>query len=474
MKRIRTPLILSLFLLLGAVAGYGQWVKQNVNTTASFRGLSVVNEKVIWASGTGGTVIRTVNGGDSWDVMTVPDAEKLDFRDIEAFDANTAYILSIGNGDSSRIYKTIDGGKTWKLQFRNTDERAFFDAIACWDRINCIAMSDPVDNRFVLIDTHNGGATWERMNTDKMPVAKSGEAAFAASGTCRITQGRTNAFIVTGGSDARVFRTEDRGKTWRAFETPIIKGTPGSGIFSIAMRDRRHGVIVGGNYERPEEVNSNFAFTTDWSHPPKTYDPIAKSKDSAYEDFWGRAKNSLGGYRSGVAYINETTIVAVGPDGSDISSVDGVNVRKIGRENLNAVQAKGRRAIWAVGPNGLVAHLNLGSAATREDAVTIVEPYLVNDVRLSSNVLELACTQKVDSCSKVSVAVNAPAGDSEHKYVYTVTAGKIVGDGPNVQWDLSGVQAGTYTITAGISEPSPGGTEWRVFGRTVTKTLVIR
>src|SRR3954469_21357721 len=122
-----------------------QWIKQIVNTTASFRGLSIVSEKVVWASGTGGTVIRTVDGGTSWDGMTVPGAEKLDFRDIEAFDADTAYILSIGNGDSSRIYKTTDGGKIWKLQLRNTNEKAFFDAFACWDKNNCIAMSDPVD-----------------------------------------------------------------------------------------------------------------------------------------------------------------------------------------------------------------------------------------------------------------------------------------------------------------------------------------
>ena len=124
---------------------FGQWVKQPVNTTAGLRGLSVVNEKVIWASGTGGTVIKTTDGGGSWKVFKVPDADKLDFRDIEAFDANTAYILSIGNGTSSRVYKTTDGGATWKLQFTNKDPKAFFDAIACWDRNNCIAMSDPVD-----------------------------------------------------------------------------------------------------------------------------------------------------------------------------------------------------------------------------------------------------------------------------------------------------------------------------------------
>src|SRR5687767_5281890 len=123
-------LCFALLLTIPSTAISAQWVKQNVNTTASFRGLSVVNEKIVWASGTGGTVIRTIDGGRTWKVMTVPGGEKLDFRDIEAFDASTAYILSIGNGESSRIYKTTDGGATWKEQFRNKNEKAFFDAIA--------------------------------------------------------------------------------------------------------------------------------------------------------------------------------------------------------------------------------------------------------------------------------------------------------------------------------------------------------
>ena len=123
-----------LFFTIFLISANAQWQKQTIETDAGFRGLSVVSENVIWASGTGGTVIRTTDGGKNWSVIKVPEAEKLDFRDIEAFDANTAYILSIGNGESSRIYKTIDGGKTWKLQFKNTNEKAFFDALAFWDK----------------------------------------------------------------------------------------------------------------------------------------------------------------------------------------------------------------------------------------------------------------------------------------------------------------------------------------------------
>ena len=315
-----------------------QWIKQTVNTTASFRGLSVVNAKVVWASGTGGTVIRTVDGGKSWDVIAVPGADKLDFRDIEAFDANTAYILSIGNGADSRIYKTTDGGKTWKEQFRNANEKAFFDAIACWDKKNCIAMSDPVDGHYVLINTTDG-ETWKPIVSNQLPAAKDGEAAFAASGTCLyINPANGDVILVSGGNDARVFKSTDRGASWTVATTPIVKGTSGSGIFSIAFRNELHGTIVGGNYEKPSEAANTVAFTRDGG---KTW----------YEG------EGLTGYRSAVTYIDDRTTIAVGTNGTDISHDRGGTWKKVGDENLNAVAAKGKRAVWAVGPKGLVVRL---------------------------------------------------------------------------------------------------------------------
>jgi photosystem II stability/assembly factor-like uncharacterized protein len=334
LQRIMKSLVF-LILIVAAASVNAQWIKQSVNTAASLRGLSVVNEKVVWASGTGGTVIRTIDGGKAWNVMTVPGAEKLDFRDIEAFDANTAFILSIGNGESSRIYKTIDGGATWKLQFQNKNEKAFFDAIACWDKNNCIAMSDPVDGHYVLISTSDGGANWKPIVSNKMPAAKDGEAAFAASGTCLIVQGKNNAFLVSGGSDARVFHSNDRGRTWSVAQSSITKGTAGSGIFSIAFRNDQHGTIVGGNYEKPDDTKSNLAFTRDGGK-------------SWYEG------EGLSGYRSGVAYIDDRAIIAVGTNGSDISYDRGATWTKIGNEDLNAVATGGRKTVWAVGPRGWV------------------------------------------------------------------------------------------------------------------------
>jgi photosystem II stability/assembly factor-like uncharacterized protein len=313
-----------------------QWQKQNVDTKAGLRGLSVVDRSVVWASGTGGTFLRTIDGGKTWTTGKVPEADKLDFRDVEAFDGNTAYLLSIGEGENSRIYKTTDGGRTWQLQFQNKNPKAFFDAIAFWDRDHGIAMSDPVDGFYYLLATADGGRTWTPTGADRMPPAKSGEAAFAASGTCLMTNGKTDVYLVSGGQDARVFRSNDRGLSWVVADTPIVRGTAGSGIFSIAMSDAERGVIVGGNYEKPEETVANLAFTADGGQT------------------W-TAGAGLNGYRSGVAYVDKKTILAVGASGSDISTDGGRTWKNLDRENYNAVQAKGKNSIWAVGAGGLVA-----------------------------------------------------------------------------------------------------------------------
>jgi len=335
---MKASILLSIiFLFVSNVSA--QLQRQTVETQASLRGLSVVSEKVIWASGTGGTFLRTVDGGKNWTIGKVPDAEKLDFRDIEAFDANTAYLLSIGEGESSRIYKTTDGGATWRLQFKNSNSKAFFDAIAFWDKRHGIAMSDPVDGKYLLRVTEDG-EKWRVLDNTEMPAAANGEAAFAASGTCLVTHGKNDVFLVSGGTDARVFRSNNRGLSWQVVGTPFVKGTSGSGIFSIAFADKLRGVIVGGNYEKPDENMHNLAFTNDGGAS------------------WNLSKG-LNGYRSGVAFVDKNTIIAVGSSGSDLSTDGGATWQNLDKENYNSVQAKGKNSIWAVGANGLVARFSL-------------------------------------------------------------------------------------------------------------------
>ena len=327
-------------------AAFGQWTAFDAGTNASFRGLDVESSKVIWASGTGGTVIRTVDGGKNWKVIKVPGAEELDFRDIEAFGEKTAYVLSIGNGPASRIYKTVDGGDTWKLQFRNEDEKAFFDSIAFWDDKHGIAQSDPVDGRYLLYSTEDG-ENWKRLPAESSPQAKEGEAAFAASGTCVVTHGKNGVFLITGGTDARVLYSGDRGRSWSSSKAPLISGEAATGIFGIAMKGK-NGVIVGGDYTKPDHNDSNIAYSTDGGMTWQT-----------------RRKANSFGYRSGAAFVDDKTIVIAGTSGSDISFDAGDSWQNIDKESYNVVAAKGKKAVWAAGPGGKIARLDVKAASRK-------------------------------------------------------------------------------------------------------------
>ena len=140
MKRIVIGFLLS---AVSSVA-YAQWNPQKSNTSASSGGLSIVNANVVWASGTGGTFVRTTDGGETWQAGTVSGAEKLDFRDVYAVDAKTAYLLSIGNGNESRIYKTTDAGKNWLLEYTEQNPKAFLDCMAFWNATHGIVVGDPI------------------------------------------------------------------------------------------------------------------------------------------------------------------------------------------------------------------------------------------------------------------------------------------------------------------------------------------
>src|SRR5262249_12356564 len=159
------------------------WTPQTSGVKARLRGVSAVGDKVVWASGASGTVLRTADGGATWRKLSVPDADTLDFRDVDAVDETTAYLLSIGSGPLSRIYKTTDAGAHWTLQFTNGDPKAFYDAMAFWDAGHGLAISDSVDGRFVILRTRDGGKTWAQAPADKLPPALPNEGAFAGSGT---------------------------------------------------------------------------------------------------------------------------------------------------------------------------------------------------------------------------------------------------------------------------------------------------
>lgn len=254
-----------LFCLFMATYSLGQQqiIEQNSGVTENLRGVSAVSAAVAWASGTHGTYLRTIDGGNTWDAEQIQGPESLDFRDVKAFSAEEAYLLSAGPGEKSRIYKTTDGGKNWTLQFLNQEPKGFFDCMAFWDREHGIALGDPVHGKFELITTNDGGQHWNLIPADHLPPAVEGEAAFAASGTCIAVQDKGNVWFGTGGKVARVFRSTDGGKSWQVSDTPIVHGSDSQGIFSIAFRDHKHGIIAGGDYKQPDQGGRNLAFSTD-------------------------------------------------------------------------------------------------------------------------------------------------------------------------------------------------------------------
>ncbi|HEY0006406.1 MAG TPA: hypothetical protein VGB17_16610, partial [Pyrinomonadaceae bacterium] len=295
------------------------------------------------------------DGGRTWQASSVAGAAELDFRDVDAFDAQTAYLLSIGEGEKSRIYKTIDGGKNWTMQFKNSKPSAFFDAMAFWDKDHGIAVSDPVNGRFLIISTSDGGANWREMPPQGMPPALTGEGAFAASGTCLAVRGKSHVWFGTGGPEgARVFRSTDGGSTWQVSNTPVKAGRT-AGIFSIAFKDAKHGMVVGGDYQKEKDANANAALTEDGG---RTWELVRSSQPD--------------GYRSCVAYVKRSgrVLVAVGPSGSDYSLDDGRSWTSLGTDGYHSLSFAGSlKAGWAVGEGGRIARfagaLPLGSKATR-------------------------------------------------------------------------------------------------------------
>lgn len=286
------------------------WQGQLNEGMVSFRGLCAVSSEVVWASGSSGTFARTTDGGKNWQISKVAGAEGVDFRDIEAFDENTAIVFGIES--PAKFYKTTDGGKSWRLVYRNDDKEVFFNAACFRNRKDAIALSDPIGGRFFLVRTSDGGDTWQEFSKENLPEAIEGEGVFSASGSNIAMPEANKIMFVTGCTAARIFMSCDDGVSWNYVDAPLESGNGSNGIFSIAMKNAKEGIIVGGDYEKEEQTKTNAAVTTDGG---KTWKLIEENKPS--------------GFRECVKYLGGSdVVVTVGPNGSDISYDGGENFER--------------------------------------------------------------------------------------------------------------------------------------------------
>lgn len=327
------------------MAGQPAWQVVPTGVTASLRGLAVRAE-VIWACGSNGTWLRSADRGKTWTHGVVDGAETMDFRGIRPLDDNTAVMISIGPAEKgqARIYRTTDAGAHWTEVFHGTKAGMFFDAIQFWDKQHGIVVSDPVEGKFAILLTDDGGRSWREAPREHMPDALPKEGVFAASNSGLAVSGNSAAWFGTGGAGkARVFRTNDRGKTWTVVDTPIAADTASAGIFSLYMEDGRFAVAVGGDYRKATESAHNIAVTTDggrsWTEPPRGTNLFL---------------SGLGGVQEG----DDLVIVAVGTGGWAKSGDQQKLWKYGGDQGFNAVTCDVHDVCWAAGAHGVIASID--------------------------------------------------------------------------------------------------------------------
>ena len=253
-RHLFSLILLFLLFVSEAKAQHIELLQQDNPT--SIRGLSVVDDSVAWISGSKGYIAITTNGGKTWTWQQIKGYEQADFRDIEAFSTKEAIIMS--SGTPALILKTTDGGQSWQLKYKNTDTAYFLDAMDFADTKHGYILGDPINNKFLLLETKDGGNTWNSFNNP--PAALQNEAAFAASGTCLRTNNQ-NILIVSGGPTARLFNYSKSTKQWNILPVPITKGESSKGAFSIAKNDNEI-VIVGGDYSHDKRTDSTACYST--------------------------------------------------------------------------------------------------------------------------------------------------------------------------------------------------------------------
>ena len=330
----KIKIILStVFLLMGINSVQAQTVELLTSgTKISIRGLSVVNNSIVWISGSEGTVGKSIDGGITWKWTKVKGFEQIDFRDIEAFDEKTAVIMGVA--EPAYILRTDDGGDTWNTVYENKAKGMFLDAIEFWNDKEGMVIGDPIDNHFFMSRTFDGGKTWKDVAAQNCPIADSGEACFASSGTNIRKLDKKEFVFISGGVKSSIFIGDKK------IALPILQGKNSAGANSIAVKNNKTMIVMGGDFTTRDSTTQNCCITTDAG---KTFSvPITPPH----------------GYRSCVEYLEKTNWISCGLNGVDISKDEGKNWNWISKTSFNVCRkAKNGTAVFFAGGGGRIGKL---------------------------------------------------------------------------------------------------------------------
>lgn len=306
---------------------------------SAYRSIAVVDDNVVWVAGSHNRFCLTRDGGEIWKTGTICRDKQLDFRSIVALDHKTAIVISAGS--PTRIYRTDNSGEHWTKCYETKNNRVFINSLIMNRKQEGLAFGDPVDNHFFILKTSDG-FDWDVLKVNARPPAFPGEAGYAASASSMISLDSQTVLFGSGGSKARIFRTEDFGKSWQIIDVPILSGKQGDGIYSIAFNGKESLIAVGGNWLKPWKSEKNAIYSID------------KGKT------WASAVKFPGGFRQCVSFWpGSQTAICVNIDGAELT-IDG-------GEKWNSINIRGfytcrvsdsGKTVWFAGPKGAVGRMD--------------------------------------------------------------------------------------------------------------------
>ena len=240
---IKCFVLTAVLILSASVSIQAQWAPQKTALPESIQGIyafSAVDANTVWAipfSYAGcNKLVKTTDGGNTWEVVTVTGAEGLAFAGIHALDQNNIWVALWPSGimTDSAIFYSGDGGTTWVQQ-----ETAFcktcgyISFVHFFNEKEGVAVGDPNGGQFEIYYTRDGGTVWKATSGKRVPMPGMNETPVASNFEV------VDNTIWFGTTEGRVFYSTDKGVTWEASEK-LWEGA----TVSVAFQDGKTGLAL--------------------------------------------------------------------------------------------------------------------------------------------------------------------------------------------------------------------------------------